>query len=72
MPKISPVISELNIQANILRTTLGNIPLNIVLSLKEPIATIHKVIAIDKITTKINCVVVVIELMLCKLNQFLL
>ena len=72
MLKISPVISELNIQANILRTTLGNIPLNIVLSLKEPIATIHKVIAIDKITTKINCVVIVIGLMLRKLNQFLL
>lgn len=60
MPRISPVIIELNIQANILRATLGNIPLNIVLSLKEPIATIHKVIAIDKITTKINCVVIVI------------
>ena len=72
MPKIIPVISELNIQADILRTTLVNIPLNIVLSLKDPKATIHKVIAIDKITTKINCVVIVIGLMLRKLNQFLL
>lgn len=51
--------------------TLGNIPPNTVFSLKEPIATIHKVITIDKITTKINCVVFVIELMLRKLNQFL-
>lgn len=71
MPIISPVISELNIQASILRATLGNTPLNKVLSLKEPIATIHKVIAIDKITTKINRVVVIILSMLHKLNQFL-
>lgn len=71
MPKISPVISELNIQANILRTTLGNIPLNKVLSLKEPIATIHKVIAIDKITIKNSFAEIVILLMLRKLNQFL-
>ena len=60
MLKISPVISELNIQANILRATLGNIPLNIVLSLKKPIATIHKVTAIDKITIKIKRVVIII------------
>ena len=71
MPKISPVINELNIQASILRTTLGNIPLNKVLSLKEPIATIHKVIAIDKITIKNNFAEIVILSMLHKLNQFL-
>lgn len=71
MPKISPVISELNIQASILITTLGNTPLNKVLSLKEPIATIHKVIAIDKITIKNIFAEIVILSMLHKLNQFL-
>lgn len=71
MPKISPVISELNIQASILRTTLGNTPLNKVLSLKEPIATIHKVIAIDKITIRNIFDEIVILSMLHKLNQFL-
>lgn len=71
MPKIIPVISELNIQANILRPILGNIPLYVLLSLKEPIAIIHKVIAIDKITIKNIFVEIVILLMLRKLNQFL-
>ena len=72
MPKISPVMSELNIQASILRTTLGNTPINKVLSLKEPIATIHKVIAIDKITIRNIFAEIVILSMLHKLNQLLL